>query len=75
MFVLVAFGGAIAIGVGIRVVDQALDGGLAVLKAAKKEGARDGINEYRNGPGAEKVKGSYEQGYNDCKEDVKELLG
>jgi len=75
MFVIVALGGAVALGLGICAVDQALDGGLAVLQAAKAEGARDGIREYRDGPGAEERREAYKNGYNDCKQDVKDILG
>lgn len=75
MFFMAMVGGAVALGLGICAVDQALDGGIAVLRAAKAEGAREGIKEYRDGPGQEAYKEGYEQGYKACSEDVREMLG
>lgn len=74
MFVLVAVGGAVALGLGICAVDQALEGGLAVLRAAKAEGARDGIKEYREGHGQEERKEAYKQGYKHGAEDMRDVL-
>lgn len=75
MFVIAMVGGAIALGLAINATDQALDGGIAVMRAAKKEGVRDGIRRYQEGLGAEREKEAYKEGYEDCKNDVKEILG
>jgi len=75
MFVMTMVGAAVLVAVAINKTDQALEGGLAIIKAARKDGARRGAEEYRDGPGKEAKKESFENGYRAGAEDMRDILG
>lgn len=74
MFVMAMLGSAIAVALGINILDKTADTGLGLLQGARHDGAMKGIEEFQKGPGKEAQKRAYRQGYEDCSEDVEKIM-